>query len=162
MTRLAGFDLNHLRLTTVETDGAVHVGLDGFLDYDSADHFLAQTTQPLAAIPGLRHLHLDCGALSGVDSMGLAMLLMLHRRTVAAGVSLHLYNRTPALDRLLDITGTRDHLTPGRTAAESPRHEAEPAGPVDGLPGAQRMAYRHTSKDGTPARSHSAGSDANS
>ncbi|MFG2455043.1 STAS domain-containing protein [Streptomyces sp. NPDC048512] len=162
MTPLVGFDLDHLRLTTVATDGAVHVGLEGFLDYDSADHFLAVTTESLAAYPGLRHLHLDCGALSGVDSMGLAMLLMLHRRTVAAGVTLSLDNRTPALNRLLDITGTHDHLTAGHTAPEHARHETDTAGEVDGLPDAQHMAYRHTSKDGTPANSRSAESGINS
>ncbi|MET7988946.1 STAS domain-containing protein [Streptomyces sp. NPDC005281] len=159
MTRHAGFDLDHLRLTTAEADGAVHVKLDGFLDYDSADHFLAATTRPLAATPDLHHLHLDCGALSGVDSMGLAMLLMLHRRTAAAGVTLHLDNRTPALNRLLDVTGTLDHLAPDRTAEESPQHETDAAGPAGRLSDAQRMAYRHTSKDGTPAGSPDAGSD---
>ncbi|MFF3611963.1 STAS domain-containing protein [Streptomyces sp. NPDC002580] len=162
MTRLAGFDLDHLRLTAAEADDAVHVRLDGFLDYDSADYFLAAATRPLAATPGLRHLHLECGALSGIDSMGLAMLLMLHRRTTAVGVSLHLDNRTPALDRLLDITGTLDLLVPDRTGQEKPRNEADAAGPLSDLLDGRRMAYRHTSKGGSPAGFGGAGPDASS
>ncbi|WP_405915566.1 STAS domain-containing protein [Streptomyces sp. NBC_00728] len=161
MTRLDGSDLDHLRLTIAPAQGeAMHVEVHGFLDYDSADHFLAVTTRHLTVNPRLRHLHLDCTALSGIDSMGLAMLLMLHRRTVAASVTLHLDNRTPALERILDITGTLDHLAPDRTVEKSAQHEAQDAGPAGGLHDAQCMAYRHTSKDGTPAGSTSAGSDA--
>ncbi|MGW1966553.1 STAS domain-containing protein [Streptomyces sp. NPDC001935] len=160
MTRLDGFDLDHLRLTTAPAQGeAIHVEVHGFLDYDSADHFLASTTRHLTVNPRLRHLHLDCTALSGIDSMGLAMLLMLHRRAVAARVTLHLDNRTPTLQRMLDITGTLDHLAPDQTIEKSARDEAQDASPAGGLHDSQRMAYRHTSKDGTPAGSTRAGSD---
>ncbi|MER7983688.1 STAS domain-containing protein [Streptomyces sp. NPDC095817] len=125
MTRFTGSRPEYLHLNSAphaSTDGVLHMQVTGYLDYDSADYFLAATTQPLETTPGLRHLHLDCAGLTGLDSMGLAMLLMLHRRTAAAEIILHLDNRTPALDRLLDITGTLTYLIPETetAAAELP------------------------------------------
>ncbi|MGW3819705.1 STAS domain-containing protein [Streptomyces sp. NPDC005046] len=117
MTPPAPFDLTYLRLTTADGSGdEVHLELHGFLDYDIADHFLSIATEQLAESPGLRALHVDCAGLGGIDSTGLAMLLMLYRRTSAAQVMLFLDNRPPALERMLDITGTLEHLVPHRSA----------------------------------------------
>ncbi|MGW3661917.1 STAS domain-containing protein [Streptomyces sp. NPDC005141] len=140
MTPPAGFESAHLRLITAPSadDDVVHLEVHGFLDYDSAEQFLAGATRQLAGNPGLRALHLDCTGLDGIDSMGLAMLLMLHRRTTSAHVVLHLDGRPPALERMLDITGTLDHLVPG--GATGTGGHAEP----------RRMAYRHTPDHGTP------------
>ncbi|MEV6534797.1 STAS domain-containing protein [Streptomyces sp. NPDC051639] len=125
-------------ITTPSTDKtAVHLEIHGFLDYDCADHFLALASQQLTDSPDLRVMRLDCGHLEGLDSMGLAMLLMLHRRTSAAGVTLFLDNRRPALERMLDITGALAHLVPDH--ADSPDASAE----------SQGVAYRHTSEGGT-------------
>lgn len=96
MTPPAPFDPTYLRLTTASESGdEVRLELHGFLDYDSADHFLAVATEQLADSPGLRVLHVDCAGMSGIDSTGLAMLLMLHRRTTAADVTLRLVGRPP-------------------------------------------------------------------
>lgn len=111
----------------------------GFLDYDSADRFLALASGYLSDGPDLRTLRLDCEHLEGLDSMGLAMLLMLHRRTTAAGVTLSLDNRSPGLERMLDITGALEHLVPDHAASAGTPTEA------------QGMAYRHTSEGGTAA-----------
>ncbi|MGE6732696.1 STAS domain-containing protein, partial [Streptomyces sp. NPDC059900] len=61
-------------------------------------------------------------------SMGLSILLMIHRRTTAAGVRLHLDDRPAKLNRLLTLTGTLDHFTaPAASGAEpSPGSSAEP------------------------------------
>ncbi|MFD5723487.1 STAS domain-containing protein [Streptomyces sp. NPDC127036] len=132
----AGIDL-----TTIPSSDKTALCLEvhGFLDYDCADHFLAQASQQLADSAGLRALRLDCRHLEGLDSMGLAMLLMLQRRTTAAGVTLFLDNRRPALQRMLDITGALPYLVPDHqeNASESAESEA--------------MAYRHTSEGGTAA-----------
>ncbi|MGW1892268.1 STAS domain-containing protein [Streptomyces sp. NPDC002004] len=140
MTPPTGFEPTHLRLITAPSsdDHVVHLEVHGCLDYDSAEHFLAAATQHLADTPGLRHLHLNCGGLDGIDSMGLAMLLMLHRRTTAAHAALHLDDRPPVLDRMLDITGTLDYLVPHHATGTSGHTEP------------QRMAYRHTPEDGIP------------
>ncbi|MFD6415684.1 STAS domain-containing protein [Streptomyces sp. NPDC060194] len=127
MTPPAGYEPAPLRLTTAAGPhaGSVHVAVHGFLDYDSSEHFLDLATSHLDAAPGLRTLYLNCADLTGIDSMGLAMLLMLHRRTTAAGVALHLENRPPLLDRLLTVTGTLDHLVPA-TGGEQVRHDTPP------------------------------------
>ena len=46
-----------------------------------------------------------------LDPAGLSALLLVHRRTSAAGVDLRLDHRPPQLDRVLDVTGVLDHLT---------------------------------------------------
>ncbi|MFD7678377.1 STAS domain-containing protein [Streptomyces sp. NPDC060187] len=127
-------------ITAPSSDETVaRLEVHGFVDYDRADHFLALASRPLEAGPGLRALHLDCKHLDGLDSMGLAMVLMLHRRTTAAGVTLYLDQRSPALERLLDITGTLEYLVPGYT--ETPSTSTEP----------QAMAYRRTSDSASAA-----------
>ncbi|WP_328471531.1 STAS domain-containing protein [Streptomyces sp. NBC_00448] len=101
----------HLRLTTVDTEDTVRIELHGDLDYDNADRLVAAVTAKLAEHPHLDDLHLHCAELGTVDTMGLSALLMIRRRTGEAGVRLHLDERGTGLDRLLDITGTLEHLT---------------------------------------------------
>ncbi|MFJ6698282.1 STAS domain-containing protein [Streptomyces sp. NPDC091272] len=96
---------------TAAPDGAHRVRLHvyGDLDYDNAERLLDAVREQLDRHP--RDLHLHCAEVVTVDSMGLSVLLMVQRVTTAAGAHLHLEDRTPALDRLLQITGTLDHLT---------------------------------------------------
>ncbi|MFD6294198.1 STAS domain-containing protein [Streptomyces sp. NPDC060235] len=128
-----------LTVTPSSDQSVVCLEVHGFLDYDCADHFLALASQLLDDTPGLRALRLDCKHLDGLDSMGLAMILMLHRRTTAAGVTLFLDNRGPALERMLDITGALAYLFP------------DDAGAVEDTSKAQVTAYRHTAEGGTAA-----------
>ncbi|MFD0052472.1 STAS domain-containing protein [Streptomyces sp. NPDC127168] len=130
---------DHLRLVTVDTQNEIRIEVHGDLDYDNADLLLDEATAQLAARPGLEDLHLHCGGLRMVDSMGLSVLLMIGRRTTQAGVRLHLDDRPAQLDRLLDLTGTLDHLT-ASVLARPPRSVA---GEDDGL------AARPTGPDGT-------------
>ncbi|WP_329241698.1 STAS domain-containing protein [Streptomyces sp. NBC_01478] len=111
----------HLRLTAVDSGTTVRIDLQGDLDYDNADVLLETVTRKLAAHPHLRDLHLGCAGLGCVDSMGLSTLLMIRRRTDEAGVLLHLEERTPALNRLLTITGSLEYLTafPNRATRET-------------------------------------------
>ncbi|MEW1910011.1 STAS domain-containing protein [Kitasatospora sp. NPDC085895] len=95
--------------------GTLTLVLCGDLDYDSSDDFLKSAAGHLEALPGLRHLHLDCTRVTGFDSTALSALLMLHRRTAAVGTQLHLDHRPPGMQRVLEITGTLGHLT-GRPA----------------------------------------------
>ncbi|MET7391512.1 STAS domain-containing protein [Streptomyces sp. NPDC005529] len=135
-----GFIPASLRLSTAaSTDPrSLRIEVHGYLDYDNADHFLTVVTEQIGAHVGrLRTLQLDCGALDGLDSLGLASLLMLHRRTTGAHITLRLDNRPAALERMLEITGTLDHLVP-KPAPPGEEHEEQ-----------QQMAYRHTSEDGT-------------
>ncbi|CAM5437169.1 sulfate transporter [Streptomyces spiroverticillatus] len=104
---------------TADPEGAhtLRLTLHGDLDYDQAELLLDVVREELAERPELRTLRLDCAELAAVDSMGLSVLLMVHRVTTAADVRLHLDGRTPALERLLQITGTLDHFT-GRGAEQ--------------------------------------------
>ncbi|SFF79453.1 anti-anti-sigma factor [Actinacidiphila alni] len=136
-----------LRLTRVDADGTVRIEVSGDLDYDSADDLMTAVTAELAAHPQLDDLHLHFGGLGLVDSMGLSVLLMIHRRTTEAGVRLHLDDRTDDLDRLLALTGTLEHFTADPDGAADPAPAAE-SRPDDG---ARADPARSAGRDrGTP------------
>lgn len=117
-----------LRLTTIDTADTVRIEITGDLDYDTADLLLDEVTDELSARPGLKELHLHCAEIGAVDSMGLSILLMIGRRTAAAGARLYLDDRPAILDRLLDITGTLEYftVTPPTGAANSHHSTAHP------------------------------------
>ncbi|WP_329129733.1 STAS domain-containing protein [Streptomyces sp. NBC_01476] len=124
-----------LILTTVVVDAATaRTVIDGDLDFDTAGELVTAVEDGLAAQPGLRDLHLDCGRLGVCDSVGLSVLLTVHRRTSAAGVRLHLDDRPPALDRLLEVTGTLEFLTADPAAGAEER--ADPRERQTGRPSA--------------------------
>lgn len=76
----------------------------------NADALRTAVTNKLTETGTLRELQVDCASLDLCDSRGLSVLLMLRRSTEAAGVTLHLLNRSPALNRLLDRTGTSPYF----------------------------------------------------
>ncbi|MFD8951597.1 STAS domain-containing protein [Streptomyces xanthophaeus] len=112
-----------LRLTCTETAGAVRIELHGHFDHQDAQRLLDTVTEVLAGPGRLRHLHVDCTGMAGVDSSGLSVLLMTRRRADAAGVRLHLEGRPPVLERMLQVTGTLSYLTspqPGHRSSAPP------------------------------------------
>lgn len=110
---------HHLQPTTVDSQDSLRIEVRGDLDYASADLLVAEVTAGLSGQPALTDLHLSCAGLGAVDSMGLSALLMIRRRTTAAGVRLHLDDRPANLNRLLELTGTLEHLTaPSPVGAE--------------------------------------------
>ncbi|AYG78160.1 hypothetical protein DWB77_00267 [Streptomyces hundungensis] len=109
-----------LHLATVSTPDMVRIEITGNLDYQTADLLLEEVIAQLTARPGLCDLHLHCGQLRFVDSMGLSAFLLIHRRVSASGILLHLDERPPSLNRLLNITGTFEHLsTPASPAVRN-------------------------------------------
>ncbi len=112
------------------------VQLAGDLDYVTTRDVVDAVSRLLAEQPTLRHLRLDCADLLFCDSAGLSGLLQIHRGTSSAGIQLHLDERPPHLDRLLQITGTLEHLTASCDVT------AEPSGgaPADISPCGQEMA----------------------
>jgi anti-anti-sigma factor len=115
-----------LTLTTRTTSRAAHVTVAGDLEYGSTDQLVDTVCALIAERPYLGDLHLDFGELTFCDSAGLSGLLLIHRRTSAAGMHLHLENRTAQLDRILDITGLLEFLTarPARSLA-TPQTDSE-------------------------------------
>ncbi|WP_339127437.1 STAS domain-containing protein [Streptomyces sp. f51] len=109
---------SHPPAFTVTVDvrpAALVIHVAGDLDHETCDELMrtvdenfARPDGPGAEFPELR---VDFAALAGIDSMGLATLLMIRRRTDAAGARLYLDQRPRTLDRLLEITGTLEHLT---------------------------------------------------
>jgi anti-anti-sigma factor len=109
-----------LTLTADPRPTALTVHIAGDLDYATCGELVDFVADRLAAAPGLRHVRLNFRGLTHIDSSGLAALLAVRRRTGAARAQLHLDERSTALNRMLDLTNTLDHLT----------------APVDGTPGA--------------------------
>ncbi|WP_051716259.1 STAS domain-containing protein [Streptomyces bikiniensis] len=116
---------------------ALHLAVAGDLDYESARQFTHETNQALDSHhqehgPLLRDLHLDFSGLTGIDSSALSALLLLHRRTHPAGVTLHLDHRPVHMTRILELTGIADHLTqdartPHTAAGTTPEDQVEKA-----------------------------------
>ncbi|MFE0037525.1 STAS domain-containing protein [Streptomyces sp. NPDC059015] len=102
---------------TPADSGEVCLRIHGDLDWDSADDLTEAARLCLEVGRTPRLLRLDCGKVTQCDSMGLAALLMIHRLAAAAGTALRLDHRPEALERLLELTGTLDHLTGADTTA---------------------------------------------
>ncbi|MGW0606049.1 STAS domain-containing protein [Streptomyces sp. NPDC002640] len=100
--------------------GTVRLVLRGDLDYDTGDEMVQTVRQLLREHTGVRELRVDCRELGTVDSTGLSVLLMTHRLAGRHGISFHLDHLGPKLRRMLEITGTYEHLStplPGAPAA---------------------------------------------
>ncbi|MFI8962755.1 STAS domain-containing protein [Streptomyces sp. NPDC053493] len=111
-------------------DGVLYVEVAGDLAWDAADELLDVARAHLSAAPHVSDIRVDCARLTLCDSMGLSVLLALHRDTAAAGVRLCLERRPAVLDRLLLLTGTYEHLTGQPESAgpdgPTPTDEADP------------------------------------
>ncbi|MFP8882942.1 MULTISPECIES: STAS domain-containing protein [Streptomyces] len=105
--------------------GTARLRVTGDLDHETTGELVGAVRLHLGARPAPDDLHLDFAALSTCDSTGLSGLLLVHRLAGARGTRLHLDNRPPFLERLLDITGTLEYLTapPGE---EPPGQAGEP------------------------------------
>ncbi|MDX3074048.1 STAS domain-containing protein [Streptomyces sp. MI02-7b] len=134
-----------LQLVTASSEDTVRIEITGDLDRDNAELLSDEVTAQLDARPDLKDLHLHCAGIGAVDAMGLSVLLMISRRTTAAGTRLHLDDRSAKLDRLLDITGTLAHLTATTPtpATTSQQHVAEPS-----IAKGRTQAARFTGPDG--------------
>ncbi|MFJ3581731.1 STAS domain-containing protein [Streptomyces sp. NPDC090127] len=107
-----------LRLTHVDGPDTARFELHGDLDHFWADVLQEAVERVLAERGGLLDVYLHCAGLTAVDSSGLSALLMIRRRTGAAGVRLHLEDRPSRMDRLLELTGTLDYLTTPEAEAQ--------------------------------------------
>ncbi|MGW2262670.1 STAS domain-containing protein [Streptomyces sp. NPDC001780] len=122
-------------VTTPRADTVV-VRLDGAMDFETAYEVVDTVRQLLRLHRGVRTLELHCGGLTLCDSAGLSALLLIRRLTEGDGVRLVLSECRPALDRLLEITGTRGRLG---------REEAAAGGQNEGEDGGGRAGSRRPS-----------------
>lgn len=100
----------NLSLSISSTPRSACVQVAGDLVYETVDNMVDAAVELLSQQPTLTDLHLDLSALAFCDSAGLSGLLLVHRRSAQAGVQLHLDHRPRFLDRILDVTGTFEHL----------------------------------------------------
>ncbi|WP_141578925.1 STAS domain-containing protein [Actinomadura sp. WMMA1423] len=119
-------------VATLSGARGLRIEIEGDLDFYTADTLVATVRAQMEDHPDVRDLELACGGMGMCDSAGLAALLMVRRRTTAAGVGLVLTDRPSQLDRLLDLTGTMEHLTgesaePPRAAESGESEDREPA-----------------------------------
>ena len=113
----------NLTLDVVATPRSACLRLAGDLDYQTTGDFIGAVDRLLNRPPAPSDVHLDLSELTFCDSAGLSGLLLVHRRTCQAGVRLHLDHRPVSLDRILEITGTFEHLVTSSTpdaAANAP------------------------------------------
>ncbi|MFF9216851.1 STAS domain-containing protein [Streptomyces viridosporus] len=96
---------------------ALLVRVCGDLDDAAGSELVDAVRAHLSRTPRPRDVRLDFRALTGIDPLGLAALLMVRRHTSAAGATLHLDNRPAALERMLHHTNVLEHLTAAVEAA---------------------------------------------
>ena len=94
-------------LVTTSTDGVATVAVTGDVDTATAGE-LEQAL--LSAAAGTSELHVDLGAVSFIDSSGLRALIVARQAALDAGTSFSVVATTPAVDRLLRLTGLDDLL----------------------------------------------------
>lgn len=114
-----------LTLKSEITIPSARIHVAGDLDYGHTAPLLDAVSELISAKAGVRELHLDFTALGFLDSTGLSALLIVHREVSRSGVMLHLDNRPPHLERVLEITGLLDHFTTVPVAASQRPDEIE-------------------------------------
>jgi anti-anti-sigma factor len=97
-----------LRIAVDASGPSVVVTVGGDLDYPTADTLRDTLGEVLAAHPA--SVTIDVGALSFIDSTGLAVLVHAWRNGAATGVPLRLRHEPPFLLTILEFTGVGELL----------------------------------------------------
>lgn len=93
---------------TTGAEGSVTAVVSGEVDAATADQLQNALTD---AIPTASAIDVDLGAVNFMDSSGLRAMVVAMNSAEEAGVALRITATTPAVDRLLEITGLTQHLT---------------------------------------------------
>ncbi|GAA2615097.1 STAS domain-containing protein [Actinomadura fulvescens] len=111
-----------LNLATHHTDGILTITVTGELDIATTQQLLACLDSVFAQLShhrsehngdqGVNRLAIDTSNVSFIDAHGLGVLIALHGRARRHHIPLHLTAPSPAVDRLLAITGTHHHFAP--------------------------------------------------
>lgn len=97
----------HISVTCVAN--STRLALAGELDDATAGFLLERMRAVTAELPG--DLAIDIGLLTFIDSTGMTVLVMLHKRVQALGRALTVTDPTPMARRLFQITGLDKVLT---------------------------------------------------
>ncbi|MEY2448286.1 MAG: hypothetical protein QOH79_1762 [Acidimicrobiaceae bacterium] len=98
-----------LDVVTAVDGSTARVTLRGELDLDRAEEVADQLST--LATEGATQVIVEASALSFIDSSGLRALLTAREQIEAAGATLQVANPSPAVERVLEMTGTRALLT---------------------------------------------------
>ena len=93
---------SHQLLGIVGGEDSAELTPTGALDIESAETFRQMVTHMLGE--GVAQFLVDLGGLDYIDSTGLGSLLHLYREAKARGGTLRLYNPTPAVQDIFDVT----------------------------------------------------------
>jgi anti-sigma B factor antagonist len=97
-----------LYVGTSYDDGTATIVLVGEFDMSSAGHFWASVSEALGTRP--RSVTVEARGLTFIDSSGLQALMRAREAADEAGVVLQVREPSPALRRLIEVTGTMDLL----------------------------------------------------
>jgi anti-sigma B factor antagonist len=97
-----------LRVEGKQNHTGTTITLEGEFDMTGTDRFWAFVTQALAEEP--RAITVDARCLEFIDSSGLMALLRARDAAVEAGVAFRVSDPSPALRRLVEVTGVKDLL----------------------------------------------------
>ncbi|MFF8669883.1 STAS domain-containing protein [Streptomyces sp. NPDC015242] len=108
--------------------------VDGYLDVDTATEFQAHLANQLHH--GRRHFLLDLSSVPFMDSSGMNIILRVYQETRGNAGSVHVISPTPAVGRILDLTGVSITVPISETVEEAlARVDAGPVLPEE--PGAE-------------------------
>ncbi|MEY2449585.1 MAG: hypothetical protein QOH79_3061 [Acidimicrobiaceae bacterium] len=105
---------NELDILAVVHDDRARVEITGELDINSAPRLIA--TLHDVAQPPVRHVDLDSRGVTFLDSTGLRALIVARNEATHLGVDLALVEPSPAVNRVIQMTGLAGLLTGARSA----------------------------------------------
>jgi anti-anti-sigma factor len=97
-------DVFSLSCRPVDADGLVVVEVSGELDIEQADRVREGLTRA-AQSPNCRHLRVDLGGLTSVDSVGLGSLIAGYNATAATGATFAVTHATPYVRNIIRVLG---------------------------------------------------------
>lgn len=97
-----------LQITVAETERGVEITPEGELDIATASSLLE--TFHTAFVEGVTDVVLDASRLDFVDSVGVSLLVTLHKRAEATGKLLTIRTPSPQLLRQLEVAGLSSYF----------------------------------------------------
>ncbi|MFB7597780.1 STAS domain-containing protein [Streptomyces sp. NPDC056160] len=114
-----------VEVTLVREDVAL-LAVEGYLDVDTATELQAHLANQLHH--GRRHFLLDLAGVPFMDSSGMNIILRVYQEVRERPGSVHIIAPTPAVRRILDLTGVSLTVPVSETAEEALARVDEPAG----------------------------------
>ncbi|MEY2420480.1 MAG: anti-sigma factor antagonist [Acidimicrobiaceae bacterium] len=107
-------ELNELDIASNLDGDVARVAIRGELDINSAPRLIAALHE--VARPPVRRVDLDCEGVTFLDSTGLRALIVGRNEATRLGVDLELVDASPAVSRVVEMTGLAGLLTGARSS----------------------------------------------